>query len=156
MPGMVHGGKSSQRPVTPSDTRTRRPSTPSAASHVNERERSVSPQKTGSRDRTISTPVPPCKHCEASSRTRTGKGAFCVTAEIRNASSYSQHPRLQPPASVKFRVEQAHDRERPVSPQKTGSRDRTISGSSRSNNVKFQVEQMQERERSVSPQKTWK
>ncbi|PBK91545.1 hypothetical protein ARMGADRAFT_1013942 [Armillaria gallica] len=153
MPGMVHGGKSSQRAVTPSDTRTRRPSTPSAASHVNERERSVSPQKTGSRDRTISTPSRPAdavKHQVERTQERERSVSPQKSAmRVRTVSTPSQ-----PPASVKFKVEQAHDRERPVSPQKTGSRDRTISGSSRSNNVKFQVEQMQERERSVSPQKT--
>lgn len=153
MPGMVHGGKSSQRTVTPSDTRTRRPSTPSAASHVNERERSVSPQKTGSRDRTISTPSRPANSVQhqverAQERERSVSPQKSAM-RVRTVSTPSQ-----PPASVKFKVEPAHERERPVSPQKTGSRDRTISTSSRSNNVKLQVEKMQERERSVSPQKT--
>ncbi len=111
------------------------------------------PQKTGSRDRTISTPSRPAntvKHQVERAQERERSVSPQKSAmRVRTVSTPSQ-----PPASVKFKVEQAHDRERPVSPQKTGSRDRTISGSSRSNNVKFQVEQMQERERSVSPQKT--
>ncbi|KAK0485856.1 hypothetical protein IW261DRAFT_1329900 [Armillaria novae-zelandiae] len=133
MPGMVHGGKSSQRAVIPSDIRTRRPSTPTAASHVNERERSVSPQKTGSRDRTISTPSRPAntvKHQVEHAQERERSVSPQKSAmRVRTVSTPSQ-----PPASVKFKVEQAHERERPVSPQKTGSRDRTISASSRSNN----------------------
>ncbi|KAK0212784.1 hypothetical protein DFS33DRAFT_1377248 [Desarmillaria ectypa] len=154
MPGMVHGGKSSQRSVAPSDTRTRRPSTPSAASHVNERERSISPQKTGSRDRTISTPSRPANtvkyQVERAQERERSVSPQKSAMRVRTVSTPSQSA-----ASVKFKVEQAHEKERSVSPQKTGSRDRTISTSSRStNNVKFQVEQMQERERSVSPQKT--
>ncbi|KAK0461206.1 uncharacterized protein EV420DRAFT_186624 [Desarmillaria tabescens] len=134
MPGMVHGGKSSQRAVAPSDTRARRPSTPSAASYVNERERSISPQKTGGRDRTISTPSRPA-----------------------NAVKYQvEHPQeRERSVSPQKSAMRTQERERSVSPQKTGSRDRTTSTSSRStNNVKFQVEKMQERERPVSPQKT--
>ncbi|KAK0454925.1 hypothetical protein EV421DRAFT_1699786 [Armillaria borealis] len=113
MPGMVHGGKSSQRAVTPSDARTRRPSTPSAASHVNERERSVSPQKTGSRDRTISTPSRPAntvKHQVERAQERERSVSPQKSAmRVRTVSTPSQ-----PPASVKFKVEQAHERERPV------------------------------------------
>ncbi|KAG7446222.1 uncharacterized protein BT62DRAFT_104514 [Guyanagaster necrorhizus] len=154
MPGMVHVGKSSQRFVSPSDTRTWKPSTPSAPSQVNERQRSMSPQKTGSRDRTISTPSHPANIVKSQVE-RTQERERSVSPQksairVRTVSTPSQ-----PAASVKFKVDQTHERERSVSPQKTGSQDRTISTSSRStNNVKFQVEQMQERERSASPQKT--
>ncbi|KAK0195469.1 hypothetical protein F5146DRAFT_1100956 [Armillaria mellea] len=93
MPGMVHSGKSSQWAVTSSDTRTRRPSTP---------ERSVSPQKSAMRVRTVSSPSQPpasVKFKRPMSPQKTGSRDRTISASSRSNN-------------VKFQVEKMQERER--------------------------------------------
>lgn len=98
------------------------------------RERSISPQKTGSRDRTLSTPSSSSRNFTAAPDVRVtstntaskvsgpysngGSSGYLSTSELRDR-------RLSSPSVASNYMENV--RERSLSPQKTGSRDRTLS-----------------------------
>lgn len=142
MPGMTSKlrqdefSTGSSRSLGTNDQTDRRLSSPSANGPYPEavRERSISPQKTGGRDRTLSTPASSSRNFATAPDVRVTatntppkvSGPYTNGGSSGSLStSESRDRRLSSPSVASNYMENV--RERSLSPQKTGSRDRTLS-----------------------------